>query len=178
MPCPSGARIIAMVERTSLRPISIPTSGPSTIVSPSSLRPSSMKNALVASRSSTTMRTLSIRLTDIFFPSSFARDAARAFYRKSVLSGGCLLNRLVGPRPLSNRPAIATPPRTGLVGLNDHGGVFPRLLPAVRGQVQELEGGQHGFDPSPLRFIRLEHPVVSPQVAAKVAAVSGGQRRA
>src|SRR5205823_7645358 len=40
---------------------------PSTVISPSSLRPSSMKNALAASRSSTTMRTLSIRLSVIAF---------------------------------------------------------------------------------------------------------------
>ena len=39
--------------------------GPSTVCSPSSLRPSSIKNALAASRSSTTMRTLSIRLSVI-----------------------------------------------------------------------------------------------------------------
>src|SRR5204863_9811415 len=56
--------------RTSLSPISLPTKGPSTVVSPSSLRPSSMKNALAASRSSTTMRTLSIRLSVISFLSS------------------------------------------------------------------------------------------------------------
>src|SRR5689334_5469953 len=67
MPCPSGVRIMARVARTSLSPIRLPTEGPSTVVSPSSLRPSSMKNALVASRSSTTIRTLSIRLTDIDF---------------------------------------------------------------------------------------------------------------
>ena len=39
--------------------------GPSTVVSPSSSMPSSAKNALAASRSSTTMRTLSIRLSVI-----------------------------------------------------------------------------------------------------------------
>src|SRR3954468_8177815 len=37
------------------------TDGPSTIVSPSNSKPSSRKNAFTASRSSTTMRTLSIR---------------------------------------------------------------------------------------------------------------------
>src|SRR5205085_10068425 len=67
MPCPSGVRIIARVARTSLSPIRLPTKGPSTVVSPSSLRPSSMKNALAASRSSTTMRTLSMRLSVISF---------------------------------------------------------------------------------------------------------------
>src|SRR5437867_2281620 len=67
MPCPSGVRIIARVARTSLSPIKLPTAGPSTVVSPSSLRPSSMKNALAASRSSTTMRTLSIRLSVMSF---------------------------------------------------------------------------------------------------------------
>src|SRR5258706_15303411 len=42
------------------------TEGPSTVVSPSSSIPSSAKNALAASRSSTTMRTLSIR-SNLFF---------------------------------------------------------------------------------------------------------------
>src|SRR6266516_2421098 len=42
------------------------TDGPSTVVSPSSSIPSSVKNALAASRSSTTMRTLSIR-NDLLF---------------------------------------------------------------------------------------------------------------
>src|SRR5215207_10005638 len=42
------------------------TEGPSTIVSPSSSIPSSKKNALAASRSSTTTRTLSIR-SNLFF---------------------------------------------------------------------------------------------------------------
>src|SRR5215216_5658460 len=42
------------------------TEGPSTVVSPSSSIPSSAKNALAASRSSTTMRTLSIR-SSLFF---------------------------------------------------------------------------------------------------------------
>jgi hypothetical protein len=34
IPCPSGVRIIARVARTSLRPIRLPTEGPSTVVSP------------------------------------------------------------------------------------------------------------------------------------------------
>src|SRR5437588_6099356 len=42
------------------------TVGPSTVVSPSSSIPSSAKNALAASRSSTTMRTLSIRNNLLF----------------------------------------------------------------------------------------------------------------
>src|SRR6266545_1790883 len=61
------------------------TEGPSTVVSPSSSRPSSKKNAFAASRSSTTRRTLSIR-SNLFFvivikllylikPSQAARDS-------------------------------------------------------------------------------------------------------
>src|SRR6266568_3286778 len=44
-----------------VEPDQVSTEGPSTCVSPSSSRPSSMKKDLAASRSSTTMRTLSIR---------------------------------------------------------------------------------------------------------------------
>ena len=60
-PWPSGVRIIVMSARTSVSPTVLSTQGPSTWVSPSSSMPSSAKNALAASRSSTTMRTLSIR---------------------------------------------------------------------------------------------------------------------
>src|SRR5213080_2747615 len=60
-PWPSGVRIMVMSARTSLSPTVLSTQGPSTVVSPSSSIPSSAKNALAASRSSTTMRTLSIR---------------------------------------------------------------------------------------------------------------------
>src|ERR671930_130333 len=58
---PSGVRIMAMSARTSLSPTTRSTQRPSTGASPSSSIPSSAKNALAASRSSTTMRTLSIR---------------------------------------------------------------------------------------------------------------------
>src|SRR5213083_669154 len=64
---PSGVRIMAMSARTSLSPTTRSTQRPSTVVSPSSSIPSSVKNALAASRSSTTMRTLSIR-NNLLFP--------------------------------------------------------------------------------------------------------------
>src|SRR5262245_8860626 len=60
-PWPSGARIMVMSARTSLSPTVPSTQGPSPCVSPSSSIPSSAKNSFAASRSSTTMRTLSIR---------------------------------------------------------------------------------------------------------------------
>ncbi len=60
-PWPSGVRIMAMSARTSSSPTTRSTQGPSFVASPSSSMPSSAKNALAASRSSTTMRTLSIR---------------------------------------------------------------------------------------------------------------------
>ena len=60
-PWPSGVRITAMSARTSLSPTVLSTQGPSSCGSPSNSMPSSAKNALAASRSSTTMRTLSIR---------------------------------------------------------------------------------------------------------------------
>src|SRR5438132_5367620 len=66
LPWPTGVRINARVARTSLSPIRLSTEGPSTVVSPSSSIPSSAKNALAASRSSTTMRTLSIRNNLLF----------------------------------------------------------------------------------------------------------------
>ena len=56
-PWPSGVRIMAMSARTSLSPTTWPTQEPSTCVSPSNSIPSSAKNDLAASRSSTTMRT-------------------------------------------------------------------------------------------------------------------------
>src|SRR5829696_7228665 len=51
------------------------TEGPSTVVSPSNSIPSSTKNAFAASRSSTTMRTLSIRR--IVMGALLLRHAAR-----------------------------------------------------------------------------------------------------
>ena len=60
-PWPSGVRIMAMSARTPSSPTVLSTHGPSTSVWPSSSIPSSAKNALAASRSSTTMSTLSIR---------------------------------------------------------------------------------------------------------------------
>src|SRR6266571_3109882 len=63
---PSGVRIMAMSARTSLSPTTRSTQRPSTGASPSSSIPSSAKNALAASRSSTTMRTLSIRNNLLF----------------------------------------------------------------------------------------------------------------
>src|SRR5437899_9588790 len=60
-PWPSGVRIIAMSLRTPSSPTTRSTDCPSTVASPSSSRPSSAKNAIAALRSSTTMRTLSIR---------------------------------------------------------------------------------------------------------------------
>src|SRR5690606_10321265 len=44
-------------------PVTRPAHSPSTMARPSSARPSSVKNAMAASRSSTTMPTLSMRLT-------------------------------------------------------------------------------------------------------------------
>src|SRR5690606_22827832 len=65
----------ARVARTSPSPIRRPTEGPSTVVSLSSARPSSVKNALAASRSSTTMSTLSSRLSVISFLPALPGDS-------------------------------------------------------------------------------------------------------
>ena len=58
---PSGVRIMAMSARTLSSPMVRSTHGPSTVVSPSSFRPSSVKKAMAAARSSTTMPMLSSR---------------------------------------------------------------------------------------------------------------------
>ena len=60
-PWPSGVRIMAMSARTPSSPTMRSAQLPSTVVWPSSSMPSSAKNALAASRSSTTIRMLSMR---------------------------------------------------------------------------------------------------------------------
>src|SRR2546429_6790940 len=53
---------MAISTRWSPSPVTRPAHSPSTMARPSSWRPSSRKNSIVAGRSSTTMPTLSIRL--------------------------------------------------------------------------------------------------------------------
>src|SRR5207249_3951412 len=84
---PSGVRIMAMSARTSLSPTTRSTQRPSSGASPSSSIPSSAKNALAASRSSTTMRTLSIRSNLLFmviFVSSSSESSFNTFREKEV----------------------------------------------------------------------------------------------
>src|SRR4030095_1838316 len=59
---------MAISTRMSRRPVTPSAPSPSTGVRPSSSRPSSVKNSMAASRSSTTMPTLSIRLTVMMAP--------------------------------------------------------------------------------------------------------------
>src|SRR5215510_438210 len=66
-PWPSGVRIIAISHRTFSSPTTRSTQRPSTGISPSNSIPSSTKKAFAASRSSTTIRTLSIRLSVMSF---------------------------------------------------------------------------------------------------------------
>src|SRR5437868_7402094 len=54
---------VAISTRWSPSPVTRPAHSPSTMARPSSSRPSSRKNSIVAARSSTTMPMLSIRLT-------------------------------------------------------------------------------------------------------------------
>jgi hypothetical protein len=75
---------------------------------------------------------------------------------------GLLFDRCVGTRPLSNWPSVPPPPRPSLVLRPPNRRVLPRLLPAERSEVEQLKGGQHGFDPSPLGFIRLENLAAIP----------------
>lgn len=60
-PWPSGVRIIAISDLMSSRPTTRSAQRPSTDCRPSNPMPSSTKNAIAASRSSTTIATLSIR---------------------------------------------------------------------------------------------------------------------
>src|SRR5919197_2850182 len=81
---PSGVRSMAMSARTASSPTTRSTQRPSTVVSPSGSIPSSAKNALAASRSSTTIRTLSIRWIVI---SPSIRGAGRARRSTALLQG-------------------------------------------------------------------------------------------
>src|SRR5215813_11220852 len=62
---PSGVRIMAISTRWPRTPVTRPAHSPSMGMRPSRVRPSSVKNSMAASMSSTTMPTLSIRLTVI-----------------------------------------------------------------------------------------------------------------
>src|SRR5260221_1610523 len=83
-----------------------------------------------------------------------------------------LFDRLVRTRPLRNRPPVTPPPRASLVLRPAGGRVLPGLLPAVGSKVEQSQRGQHGLDPAPFRFIRLENLVAGPQVATEVTASS------
>src|SRR6266704_1067243 len=62
-PWPSGVRIMAISTRWSPSPVTRPAHSPSIVARPSSSRPSSRKKSIVPPRSSTTIPTLSIRLS-------------------------------------------------------------------------------------------------------------------
>src|SRR5919109_943094 len=74
------------------------TEGPSTVVSPSSSIPSSTKNAFAASRSSTTMRTLSIRLS--IMPSFLCLTCDAAYLPHAAYYGSRLRRHPLGYRQL------------------------------------------------------------------------------
>src|SRR5689334_12724010 len=59
----SGVTIIAISTRWFPSPVTRPANSPAIIARPSSVSPSSVKNAMASSRDSTTMPTLSMRLT-------------------------------------------------------------------------------------------------------------------
>src|SRR5689334_13025802 len=67
-----------------------------------------------------------------------------------------LFDLLIRPRPLRDRSAVAAPPGAGLFLRPAGGGVLPRLLSAVGGEIEQLQRGQHRFDASPLRFVCFE----------------------
>src|SRR4051794_33641012 len=88
-PWPSGVRIMAMSARTSLSPTTRSTTPTGAGASPSSSIPSSAKNAFAASRSSTTMRTLSIRRVVISPEQKLAQVLAHALDRLGDALVGC-----------------------------------------------------------------------------------------
>src|SRR5438552_10975742 len=66
--CPSGVDIMATSTRWPRTPVTRPAHSPSMGMRPSRVSPSSVKNLMAASRSSTTMPTLSIRMTAMLSP--------------------------------------------------------------------------------------------------------------
>src|SRR5690606_27764412 len=71
---PSGVTSMAISTRWDPSPVTRPAHSPTTMARPSSLRPSSEKNEIAASRDSTTMPTLSIRLRVISSALTFGRE--------------------------------------------------------------------------------------------------------
>src|SRR5581483_12214225 len=88
---PSGVRIMAISTRMPRNPVTPSAHSPSIGARPSGSRPSSVKNAMAASMSSTTMPTLSIRLTVMISPWRLT---------KSLSGAPCPLERKEASRPL------------------------------------------------------------------------------
>ena len=100
LPWPSGVRIMAIVARTPSSPTVWSTHGPSTVVSPSSSMPSSAKNALAASRSSTTMSDVVHPLEDVMRSPSVRPAGGSA---PQLQSGGLSRSRSTSPTSESRR---------------------------------------------------------------------------
>src|SRR5690348_13767790 len=139
-PGPPGIRSMATSCRTSSIPITRSTHRPSTGPLPSSSMPRSTKNAMTASRSSTTMRTLSIRWIAMPAPSLvwFIVAGTKPPGRPRHATG----RGPAGPRPATvsgwtrRRPGRPRPSAAGLVG-----GLAARAVEVVLG-----DGGEAGLD--------------------------------
>src|SRR6478672_5021743 len=125
-------------------PVMRPAHSPSTMARPSSLRPSSAKNSTAASRSSTTMPTLSIRLTVTLSPWRPMRWLEHAVVVRGSLRNGLqhvpVLDHFavrvqpkdVYPRPVTVPGPLLVAVQDHVVTLGDHPlelHVLPRVLP-------------------------------------------------
>src|SRR5499426_197747 len=128
-PWPSGVRIIAISHRTFSSPTTRSTQRPSTGISPSNSIPSSTKNAFAASRSSTTMRTLSIRLSVTSFLPHLTGDARTCRWRiTGTLSGQGRATRARGPLQREGRCRLHS--RRG----HDRGLLYDLIRPFQQGR--------------------------------------------
>src|SRR5262245_42334347 len=128
-PWPSGVRIIAISHRTFSSPTIRSTQRPSTGISPSNSIPSSTKNAFAASRSSTTMRTLSIRLSVTSFLPHLTGDARTCRWRiTGTLSGQGRATRARGPLQREGRCRLHS--RRG----HDRGLLYDLIRPFQQGR--------------------------------------------
>src|SRR5258705_5254725 len=138
---PSGVRIMAMSARTSLSPTTRSTQRPSTVVSPSSSIPSSAKNALAASRSSTTMSTLSIRSNLLFavihYPVGKDESALPLLGRPAIRLGARTAHQ---HRPFTGAQAVGlTEGLDGLLVVDDRKGASPVGAPQAAFETPGIE---------------------------------------
>src|SRR5262245_60130717 len=102
-PWPSGVRIMAISTRWPRSPVTRPAHSPSMGMRPSRVRPSSVKNSMAASMFSTTMPTLSIRLT-VMMP--LASNGSSLFQAGEELATVLVLVDLMHPPIFDHQDAV------------------------------------------------------------------------